>query len=124
MMSGSQGTLHHTVNARLVYPDVDERRDFDVGNIANYDVILGTPWLFQHSVRLSFNPSSVYIESKRALPMEGSSVIQLNSISTDIFEARIVERIGVLLLALPPMVASRTFYFYGIMLRVRSTWLS
>jgi hypothetical protein len=90
-MSGSWGTLHHSVNARLVYQDVDERRDFDVGNIDNYDVILGTPWLFQHSVQLSFNPSSVYIRSKQLLPMEGSNVIQISSISTDIFEARLEE---------------------------------
>jgi hypothetical protein len=90
-MSGSRGTLHHSVNARLVYQDVDERRDFDVGNIDNYDVILGMPWLFQHSVCLSFNPSSVFIGSKQALPMEGSSVIQINSISTNIFEAWLEE---------------------------------
>ncbi|CEL62322.1 hypothetical protein RSOLAG1IB_12547 [Rhizoctonia solani AG-1 IB] len=57
-MAGSRGTLHYGVCARIEYQSVDEQREFDVGNLDNYDVILGTPFLFQHSVRLSFNPHS------------------------------------------------------------------
>ncbi|KAG9074015.1 hypothetical protein FRC06_010993, partial [Ceratobasidium sp. 370] len=90
-MSGSRGTLMYSVRAKLRYQEVDEARDFDVGNIENYDVILGTLFLFQHCVRLSFNPNSVFIGSAKALPLEGTNIITINSLSTDVVEARMNE---------------------------------
>ncbi|EUC57545.1 retroviral aspartyl protease, partial [Rhizoctonia solani AG-3 Rhs1AP] len=90
-MAGSRGTLHHGVKARIEYQSVDEEREFDVGNLDNHDLILGTPFLFQHSVRLSFNPYGVYIGSAKSLPLEGENIIRINSLSTDIVNMRMVE---------------------------------
>ncbi|QRV80827.1 Transposon Ty3-G Gag-Pol polyprotein [Ceratobasidium sp. AG-Ba] len=90
-VSGSRGKLQCIVNARIVYQVVDEHRDFDVANIDNYDMILGMPFLHQHSVRLSFNPNAIFIGSARSLPMEGENIIVINSVSADVLETRMDE---------------------------------
>ncbi|QRV92218.1 Transposon Ty3-G Gag-Pol polyprotein [Ceratobasidium sp. AG-Ba] len=90
-VSGLRGKLQCIVNARIVYQIVDEHRDFDVANIDNYDMILGMPFLHQHSVRLSFNPNAIFIGSARSLPMEGENIIVINSVSADVLETRMDE---------------------------------
>ena len=52
-------------------------------NIDGYDLILGTPFLFQHSVITAFNPLQIEIGSPRALPLNGSQGIRINSIAVD-----------------------------------------
>lgn len=49
-MSGSHRMLHYNVHAKIKYQTVDEYRDFNIGNLGNYDMILGMLFLFQHSV--------------------------------------------------------------------------
>ncbi|KAF8753032.1 hypothetical protein RHS01_07371 [Rhizoctonia solani] len=90
-ISGSKGVVNYATKARLQYQDVDEEREFDVGNLGSYDIILGTPWLYQHSVSLSFNPMGVSIGSARPLPLEGDYVLEVNSLATDVFESRLEE---------------------------------
>ncbi|QRV82349.1 Transposon Ty3-G Gag-Pol polyprotein [Ceratobasidium sp. AG-Ba] len=90
-VSGSRGRLQCIVNARIVYQVVDEHQDFDVANIDNYDMILGMPFLHQHSVRLGFNPNAIFIGSAQSLPMEGENIIVINSVSADVLETRMDE---------------------------------
>ncbi|KAF8666296.1 hypothetical protein RHS04_09692 [Rhizoctonia solani] len=90
-MAGLQGTLHYCAQARIEYQTVNKNCQFDVGNLDNYDVILGMPFLFQHSVRLSFNPYGVYIGLNKALPLDGDHVLQINSLSTEIVGKRMAE---------------------------------
>jgi len=51
----------------------------DIINISGYDLILGTPWLFQHQVCIGFNPARVVIGSDVALPLAGPSVTEIAS---------------------------------------------
>ncbi|KAF8703643.1 hypothetical protein RHS03_06199, partial [Rhizoctonia solani] len=44
-ISRSKGVVNYTTKARLQYQDVDKEREFDVGNLGSYNIILGTPWL-------------------------------------------------------------------------------
>jgi hypothetical protein len=90
-VTGSRGTLRYCAKGRLAYQSINEEREFDVANVDNYDIILGTPFLFQHSVKLSFNPNGVYIGSSRALPIEGANVILVGSIAADVVSARMDE---------------------------------
>lgn len=90
-MSGSHRMLHYNVHAKIMYQIVDEYRDFDIGNLDNYDMILGTLFLFQHSVQLSFTPNGVYIGSDKALPMDGANVITISSLSADIIDSSMEE---------------------------------
>jgi hypothetical protein len=66
--------LRSKVNARatinLKYQDVDETWTLDIINISNYDLILGTPWMYQHKICVGFNPSRVIIGSDHAQPIK------------------------------------------------------
>ena len=42
---------------------------FDVANLNDYDVILGTPWIYQHKVCIGLNPSRILIGSDITLPI-------------------------------------------------------
>ena len=49
-------------------------------------MILGTPFLFQHRVALSFNETSVYVWSDTSQPIEGDNVSKLAARAVDTLE--------------------------------------
>ncbi|KAI0045407.1 hypothetical protein FA95DRAFT_1561123 [Auriscalpium vulgare] len=55
-------------------------------NIDNYDLILGTPFMYQHQVTLGLNPATLVVQSNEALPIKGEQVTKLASRATDILE--------------------------------------
>ncbi|KZT21630.1 hypothetical protein NEOLEDRAFT_1073350, partial [Neolentinus lepideus HHB14362 ss-1] len=85
-VTGSRSKVNHSVSAQLQYQSIDETRRFDVINLDNYDVILGTPFLFQHKVLLGFNPSQIAIGSAPALPIQGDQATTLSSLAADLLE--------------------------------------
>ena len=58
-------------------------------NLSNYDLILGTPFLFQHQATIGFNPARVVIESSESLPLQGPTISQLASRSMEIYSERL-----------------------------------
>ena len=56
-IQGSRSKIVAMVDAHLVYQDVSEKQTFDIINLNDYNVILGTPWLYQHKVSIGFNPA-------------------------------------------------------------------
>ncbi|KAI9068657.1 hypothetical protein FKP32DRAFT_1561275, partial [Trametes sanguinea] len=85
-VQGSRAKINLGCTAVTKYQDISEKRYFDVINILNYDLILGTPFLFQHQITLGLNPTSVMIGSARALPIEGKRVRVLESRAADILQ--------------------------------------
>ncbi|KAJ8462792.1 hypothetical protein ONZ45_g17808 [Pleurotus djamor] len=83
-VQGSRSHVNCGCKARLEYQDIDESRYFDIIDLSKYDLILGTPWLFQHRVTFGVNPSRVVIGSAESLPLEGDRVTQLVSRSMGI----------------------------------------
>ena len=69
-VQGSRSKVNSRVEARLQYQSIDETRQFDVININSYDLILGTPWMWQHQVCIGLNPARVVIGSDTTLPMK------------------------------------------------------
>src|SRR6202035_2545190 len=59
---------------------------FDIINLDNYDIILGTPFLFQHKVVIGFNPTQVGIGSDVPLPVKGEEAARVTSMATDLLE--------------------------------------
>lgn len=47
-MQGSQSKVNWCTTVNIKYQSINEERYFDIANLTNYDVILGTPWLFAH----------------------------------------------------------------------------
>lgn len=90
-VTGSRGSLNCNTTCQFEYQNINKQRTFDIANIDNYDVILGTPLLFQHQVRICSNPPLIYIGSDNSLPISGSGVIHVSSIAADVVEARVEE---------------------------------
>ncbi|KZT26148.1 hypothetical protein NEOLEDRAFT_1155989 [Neolentinus lepideus HHB14362 ss-1] len=65
---------------------IDEERHFDVINLDNYDLILGTPFLYQHRMLLGFNPSKVAVGSPSSVPIQGDGAVRLSSLQMDVLE--------------------------------------
>jgi hypothetical protein len=47
-VQGSRSKVNWGIQAELKYQRIKGQCYFDVANLLNYDLILGTPWLFQH----------------------------------------------------------------------------
>ena len=69
-MQGSRSKVNAQATIDLQYQTISETRTFDIVNLSHYDLILGTPWMYQHQVCLGFNPARVVIGSDVALPMK------------------------------------------------------
>lgn len=50
----------------------------------NYDVILGTPFLFQHNILLGLNPARVVVGNTSPVPIRGDGVRVLSSRAADV----------------------------------------
>lgn len=69
-VQGSRSVINAQVEARFQFGDIDEPRVFDVVNLNNYDIILGTPWMYQHRVCVGLNPARILIGSKESVPIK------------------------------------------------------
>ena len=69
---GSQSKIDYRPNAAFAYQDIEEHRRFDIINPSSYDLILGTPFVYQQKVLIGLNPTRVIIGSICALPIERS----------------------------------------------------
>ncbi|KIO16999.1 hypothetical protein M407DRAFT_51134, partial [Tulasnella calospora MUT 4182] len=81
--------INTCVNANFRFQGIDENRRFDIMNIENYDLILGTPFLFQHKVALAFNPSLLSVGSGNSLPIEGENVSVIPSRAANVAEGQL-----------------------------------
>jgi hypothetical protein len=48
--------LNYNAKVQFEYQLINEKRNFDVINLSNYDLILGTPSLYQHQVSIGLYP--------------------------------------------------------------------
>ena len=76
---------------------MNETRTFDIINVDSYDLILGTPFLFQHQILLGFNPLQVNVRSTESLPIRGTQVLMLESRATEVVSDHIDALIKILL---------------------------
>ncbi|KAG9020933.1 hypothetical protein FS837_007742, partial [Tulasnella sp. UAMH 9824] len=88
-VTGSRTVVNNSSTVEFEYQGVRENRRFNIINLENYNIILGTPFLFQHKVGLVFNPSKLAIGSEKALPMEGEQVAAIPSRAADVLEGEL-----------------------------------
>ena len=69
-VQGSRSKVNAVATAQLKYQGINEPRTFDIINLSNYDLILGTPWMHQHQLCVGFNPARVVIGSDEPLPLK------------------------------------------------------
>jgi hypothetical protein len=85
-VTGSRGNIHSSVTVDFKYLEIEEKRRFDVINLENYDVILGTPFLFQHKCIIGLNPTRFAYRSCKSVPIEGTQVAVVRSMAADVLE--------------------------------------
>ncbi|KAJ3997275.1 hypothetical protein F5050DRAFT_1807010 [Lentinula boryana] len=90
-VQGSRSKINCKVEAQFQYQGIDEVRSFDIANI-NYPLILGTDWMYEHSVSIGFNQARVVIGSNKRLPLNGPMISEIMANYTD-FASEDVEKI-------------------------------
>ncbi|TFK78922.1 hypothetical protein K466DRAFT_446438, partial [Polyporus arcularius HHB13444] len=88
-VQGSKSNVSCVATAEFVYQDISCQRTFDVVNLDTYDVILGTPFMFQHQVALGLNPARVVIGSAVPLPIVGEEVAVISAAVVDMLEGHL-----------------------------------
>lgn len=82
-IQGSRSKINATVSAQLTYQNIKESQQFDVVNLNEYDVILGTPWMYQHQICIGLNPARIVVGSDKSVPItKGTDTKYLLSIIT------------------------------------------
>ena len=83
---GSRSKINCGAKVRFQYQGIDSERQFDVANLDNYDVILGTPFLYQHKVVIGLNPQCVVVGSNVPVEMRGPEVVTINSAAAELLD--------------------------------------
>ena len=65
----SRSKITATVNVNYSYQNLKNVRRFDIANLNDYDMILGTPWMYQHQVCIGLNPARIVIGGDEPLPI-------------------------------------------------------
>ena len=78
-VQGSCSKSNYNAKVQFEYQLIDEKRNFHVINLTNYDLILGTPWLYQHQVSMGLHPIHIVIGSNDSLPIKGPGVSKLST---------------------------------------------
>jgi hypothetical protein len=68
-VQGSRSKINSYINVKYSYQNIEDSRQFDVINLNDYDIILGTPWIYQHQVCIGLNPARILIGSDKPLPI-------------------------------------------------------
>ncbi|PIL30265.1 hypothetical protein GSI_07443 [Ganoderma sinense ZZ0214-1] len=88
-VQGSRAKINYGCTAQLEYQEISSKCYFDIINLLNYDIILGTPFFFQHRVLAGFNPVKVVVGSAKPLPVEGKQARVLESRAAEVFADRL-----------------------------------
>ena len=80
----SRSKINCSTTVRMQYQTIDCNWRFDITNLDNYDAILGTPFLYQHQVTISFNPSHMIVGLSEPLEMKGPKVMTITSVAADL----------------------------------------
>ena len=85
-VQGSRSKVNWGAHGEFRYQGISGKRYFDVANLSNYNLILGTPWLFQHRVTVGLNPACVVVGSDEPLPIRGDDVTRIASRAVEVLE--------------------------------------
>lgn len=85
-LPGSITRANYSTTVKFRYQSVNETKHFDIINLQSYDLILGTPFLYQHRVSIGLNPTRVVIGSAQAQSIKGKNVKVLSSQVMEAYE--------------------------------------
>ena len=88
---GSRSKINCGTRVRFRYQSINCKRRFDIANLDNYDMILGTPFIYQHKVVIGLNPPCVVVGSDKPTEMNGPDVVTISSAAADLLDNGISE---------------------------------
>lgn len=88
-VQGSRSKINCGTAVEFRYQGIKTFRRFDIVNLDSYDLILGTPFIFQHKVLIGLNPTRVLIGSDEPEPLDGESVATISSAVADILDGEL-----------------------------------
>jgi len=80
-VQGSRSKVNHSTTVEFQYQGIEWDKHFDIMNVQGYNLILGTPFIFQHQVQYSLNPPVLVIHSEVLVKVEGEHVAKLQSLA-------------------------------------------
>ncbi|KAI0038291.1 hypothetical protein FA95DRAFT_1458214, partial [Auriscalpium vulgare] len=86
---GSRSKINRSATVQFEYQEISCSRRFDVVNLDNYDMILGTPFIFQHKLMIGMNPTRVVVGSAQPLEIRGEEVTTISSAAADLLEGEL-----------------------------------
>ena len=88
-VQGSRTRANYGTKVNLQYQGINSNWYFDIINLDGYDLILGTPFMYQHKVSVGLNDPRVVVGSPGPLPMVGENVAVLTSRAIDVLEEQL-----------------------------------
>ncbi|KAG6840104.1 hypothetical protein H0H87_012499, partial [Tephrocybe sp. NHM501043] len=85
-VQGSRSKVNYGTKVNIKYQNIDEERYLDIANLSSYDIILGTPWWFQHGVSVGFNPARVLINHAVSQPIQGEGISRIAARTVEAYE--------------------------------------
>lgn len=85
-VQGSRSKINCSMLVDFRYQGIESKRRFDVVNLDSYDVILGTPFIYQHRVLLGLNPTQVIVGMEQPELLDGEEVATILSAAADVLE--------------------------------------
>lgn len=79
---GSRSKINCGMRVRFQYQSIDCEKRFNIANLDNYDMILGTTFLYQHKVAVGSN---------QPMEMKGPDVITIKSAAADLLDSVLEE---------------------------------
>jgi hypothetical protein len=104
-VQGSRLKVNYGTTVWFQYQGTDYQRYFDVINLQNYDLILGTLFLYQHSVTVGLNPPRVVLECIHPLALKGDGITTLESRAAEIVRDNIAKTREILRQLASPLCA-------------------
>ncbi len=87
---GSGSSIDSCTTVDFAYQDICCKRSFDIIDLDDYDMILGTPFLFQYQVSIALNPVQVRIGSVEPITIQGEDTAAIESAAADIIANKTV----------------------------------
>ena len=85
-VQGLRSKVNFGMKVHFQYQGMDYTHYFDVINLQTYDMILGTPFLYQRQVMVGLNSPRVALGSKVPLEMRGTQVSVLKLRAMEVYE--------------------------------------
>ena len=104
-VQGSRSRVNYGVTAQIEYQGINVEQYFDLINLQSYDLILGTPFLFQHRVMIGFHNTWMIMGSMTPLMIRGPQVQVLEAQLTKLLEEKVEEARRMLYALAKPLCA-------------------